>query len=153
VAKQNEKENLYKLKLLEKKVEEEKELNRKITNIKNGEFIAYGNEIQLMHCDSDLLMTAKKWCAVVDKSCNKVELCHKGSGDILFKVLPWYKYRQEGDKIFYNDQIILLNSNTNLYLHITEKWLSKNEFETVPIEDWRSKDPDWRCPPETFIRH
>jgi hypothetical protein len=71
--------------------------------MKNGEYIAYGNEIQLQHLDSMLLLKSKKQCAMIDKSCNKITLSAKGSEDILFKVLPRYKYRSEGEKIFYND--------------------------------------------------
>ena len=75
----------------------------KILNLKRGEFVAYGNEVQLIHADSDLILKAKKECAIVDKSCNKVVLSQNGSGNILFKILPRYKYRQEGEKIYYND--------------------------------------------------
>ena len=38
-------ENEKKLKELEKKVEEEEEINKKQIQVKSGEFVAYGNEI------------------------------------------------------------------------------------------------------------
>jgi len=42
-------------------------------------------------------------CAEIDKSCNKVELSDHGSSSIYFKVMPRYKYRQEGEKILFGD--------------------------------------------------
>ena len=56
----------------------------------------------------------------MEKTCNKVELTEKTSPAIYFKILPRYKYRQEGEKIKYGDQIIFLNIKINLYLHVAE---------------------------------
>lgn len=85
--------------------------------LKNSEYVAYGNEIQLLHVDSNSFITAKKGCADIDKSCNKVELDDRGSQGIYFKIMPRYKYRQEGEKVLFKDQIVLLNTKTNLHLH------------------------------------
>ena len=38
-----------------------------------------------------------------------------------------FKYKQEGDKIHYNDQIILFHLKTKLYLHVTERLLKIEE--------------------------
>ena len=70
--------------------------------------------------DSESYLCAKKTCAEVEKTCNKVELIEKQSQAIYFKILPRYKYRQEGEKIKYGDQIIFLNIKINLYLHVAE---------------------------------
>ena len=45
-------EILKKLKGLEHKVKEEEEINKKQVIVKSGEFVAYGNEIQLQQVDS-----------------------------------------------------------------------------------------------------
>lgn len=82
-------------------------MNLRIRERKRGELVTYGQEIQLLHADSESFITAKKICAEIDKSCNKVELLDHGSKYIYFKVLPRFKYRQEGEKILYGDQIVL----------------------------------------------
>lgn len=75
----------------------------KLVERKKGEFVAFGNEIQLFHCDSQSFMKSKKLCADVDKSCNKVMVMKQGASSFYFKVLPRYKHRQEGEKILYGD--------------------------------------------------
>lgn len=52
---------------------------------------------------------ATKMCADEDNSCNKVELSLYGEKACYFKTLGGFKYKQEGDRINYNDQIVLLN--------------------------------------------
>ena len=69
-------------------------------------------------------------CSDSEKSSNKVILSKEGPNSIYFKVLPRYKFRQEGEKVLYRDQIILLNVKTSLYLHQLESPYKK------------SKDPD-----------
>ena len=66
-------------------------------------------------------------CSDSEKSSNKVILSKKGPNSIYFKVLPRYKFRQEGEKVLYRDQIILLNVKTNLYLHQLESPYSKSK--------------------------
>lgn len=52
----------------------------------------------------------------------------------------------------YKDQIVLLNTKTNLYLHISEKWL-ENEEKILPMEeDWRPFDADRRNNPAEFAQ-
>ena len=48
-------------------------------------------------------MQATKQCADEDNSCNKVELATYGSKAVWFKALGGFKYKQEGDRIHYND--------------------------------------------------
>lgn len=63
----------------------------------------YGNEVILLHVDSNCYLQASKQCADEDNSCNKVELSVHGSKSVYFKALGGFKYKQEGDKIHYND--------------------------------------------------
>jgi hypothetical protein len=99
-------------------MEDEEDTNLKTIERRRGEFLTYGSEIQIFHVDSESYLCAKKTCAELEKTCNKVELLNKPSQAIYFKILPRYKYRQEGDKIKYGDQIIFLNVKINLYLHV-----------------------------------
>jgi len=85
-----------------------------------------------MHADSGSFLKAKKICAEIDKSCNKVELSDHGSKSIYFKVLPRYKYRQEGEKILYGDQIVLYNHKLSLYLHVSEQVVHIDNPITFP---------------------
>jgi hypothetical protein len=101
-------------------MQDEEDTNRKLVERRHGEYVQYGAEIQLFHVDSESYLCAKKTCAELEKTCNKVELQDKPSPAIYFKILPRYKYRQEGEKIKYGDQIIFLNIKINLYLHICE---------------------------------
>ncbi len=41
--------------------------------------------------------------------------------NIYFKILPRYKYRQEGEKVVYKDHIVLKSSHINFSLHVSDK--------------------------------
>jgi hypothetical protein len=95
LQKQQQEQATYKKKiaLLKKKMLDEEDTNRKHVERRRGEFVTYGSEIQLYHVDSESYLCAKKTCAEVEKTCNKVELIEKQSQAIYFKILPRYKYR------------------------------------------------------------
>ena len=82
-----------KLKQLERKVKEEEVQNKKIFNMRKGEFVEYGNELQLLHVDSHCFLQATKQCADEDNSCNKAELTAYGSKNTYFKALGGFKYK------------------------------------------------------------
>ena len=82
-----------KLQQLERKLKEEEGQNQKALNMRRGEFVEYGNEIQLLHVDSQCYMQATKQCADEDNSCNKVELSSHGSKAVYFKALGGFKYK------------------------------------------------------------
>lgn len=83
-----------------------------------------------MHVDSGCYMQSTKQCADEDNSCSKVDLAEFGSKSCWFKALGGFKYKQEGDRIHYNDQIVLQNIKSGHYLHVTEKLL-KMEIEST----------------------
>ena len=62
-------------------------------------------------------------CAEDDNGCYKVDLAEQGSANVFFQVLGGFKYKKEGDKIHYNDQIILKHTETNTFLHSSERFL------------------------------
>jgi len=84
-------------------MQDEEDTNRKLVERRQGEYVQYGSEIQIFHMDSESYLCAKKTCAEYEKTCNRVELQDKPSPAIYFKILPRYKYRQEGEKIKYGD--------------------------------------------------
>lgn len=88
-----------------------------------GDIVEYGNEIQLLHVDSQKFLHCTKSCADEDNSCNMAALTEQGSSSVYFKVLGGFRYKQEGDKVHYNDQIVLYSTKVQMYLHVTEKLL------------------------------
>ena len=146
------------LQQLERKLKDEDAQNQKICITRRGEFVAYGNELQLLHVDSNCYMQAAKQCADEDNSCNKVELATHGSKSVWFKALGGFKYKQEGDRIHYNDQIVLQNIKTGLFLHVTEKLLKVEGLEGSLPEALRlgqelitPKKIDRRDPPSAYV--
>ena len=126
--------------------------------MKKGEFVDYGNDIQILHVDSKCFLEGIKQCADEDNSCNKVELSTHGSKACHFKALGGFKYKQEGDRIHYNDQIVLFNLKLASFLHVTEKLLKIEGLDgSLPeaikpgIENITPKSIDRRDPPNFYI--
>lgn len=92
-----------KLAQLERKLREEENQNNRTFEARKGEIVEYGHEIQLLHLDSLKYLQATRSCADEDNSCNKAELAVQGSSCVYFRVLGGFRYKQEGDKIHYND--------------------------------------------------
>ena len=126
--------------------------------MRKGEFVQYGNEIQLLHVNSNCFIQASKQCADEDNSCNKVELAKFGTKAVHFKALGGFKYKQEGDRIHYNDQIVIQSVKTGLFLHVTEKLLKIEGMDGHVPENLREgvnlitpKKIDRRDPPTYFV--
>jgi hypothetical protein len=118
-----------KIKQLERKLIDEENLNSKTFNFRKGEYVEYGHIIQLMHVDSGCFIQGTKTCADEDTSCTKIELSVHGGKDVYFLALGGFKYKQEGDKIHYNDQIILQQVKSKIFLHCTERFLKIEHTE------------------------
>jgi len=133
-------------------MQDEEDTNKKLVERRIGEYVQYGSEIQLFHIDSDSYLCAKKTCAEIEKTCNRVELIEKPSPAIYFKILPRYKFRQEGDKIKYDDQVIFLNVKINLYMHVCEIQIPIEKPIELPLIPGTTKNEitpvhiDRRCP-------
>lgn len=112
-----------KIKQLERKLRDEEAINMRTFNFKKGAYVEYGNTIQLLHVQSQCFIQGSKTCADEDNSCNKIELAVHGGKHVQFVAQGGFKYKQEGDKIHYNDQILLYHPKTKLYLHVTERLL------------------------------
>ena len=120
---------------LNKKLAEETSMNKKIFERRSGEFVAYGDEIQLLHYDSKFWLEGSKNCSEIDKSCNLVKLNKDGSKQVCFIVEPRYKYRNEGQSVNYGDVVVFRNMKSKQSLHISTrdilmpKGRSKNDIE------------------------
>jgi len=66
--------------------------------------------------------------------------------------MPRYKYRQEGEKIKYGDQIVFLNTKINLYLHVCDIQIPIEKPIPLPLAPGTTKNEitpiiiDRRCP-------
>ncbi len=94
-----------------------------------GAFVEYGNDVQLLHVESNCFIGALRQIAEEDNTCNKVELITNGGRSVYFRALGGFKYKQVGDRIHYDDQIVLQNLKTGYYLHVTEKILDVEAIE------------------------
>lgn len=106
---------------LNKKLMEETNLNRKIFERRRGELVQYGDELQMLHYDSNSFLEGSKNCSEIDKSCNMVKLNSQGSKMVCFVVEPRYKYRNEGQPVNYGDVVVFRNMKSNQYLHISTR--------------------------------
>ena len=82
-----------------------------------GDTIAYGTEIQLLHFDSKAFLNAKVLSSEADKSGYKFELNHEYGSGMVFKFLPRFKLRQEGERIEFKDKVLLMNTKLNCYVN------------------------------------
>ena len=60
--------------MLKKKLIEEEAINLNIISVKSKECVSYGDEIQLIHYDSQEYIRSRTVVAAIDKSCNRIEL-------------------------------------------------------------------------------
>lgn len=104
-----------------KKLEEEKKENNNILSRRIGEQIEYGQEVELVHYDSDALLESSKTVADFDKQSNLLKLVDYGSKSVCYYIEPRYKYRTLGQKVTYGDVIAFRNVKTDLYIHISER--------------------------------
>jgi len=64
-----------------------------------GQQVSYGSDIQLMHFQSKSFLNGRIICSEYDKSAYKFELSKVYGEGMIFKILPKFKLRQEGEKI------------------------------------------------------
>ena len=103
--------------------------------------VRYGNIVRLKHLGSSRYLSLSKKDSVHGFGV-KVKL--EGSRSSNFKIVPKYKYRREGEIVFYEDSVILENSVHKLYLNYerrNEEYVSKGELVlgSYPL-GWRVKE-------------
>jgi hypothetical protein len=114
------KEEFEKLKEAQKNMEEEeinnlKEQERQVSEKKT---LRYGQTIQLYHIKTGKYLTIKRESADLQKDAMKMSLEKKGNSSSLFYILPFFKYKIEGDETLYEENIRLFSKKFSLNLNV-----------------------------------
>jgi hypothetical protein len=132
---------------LELRAKAEEDLNEKTIHQRAGENLTYGQEVQLRHMSSGMLLSVSKEKAKGDKSCLLVSLSFDGGSGVCFKIASRFKFRQEGDKVMYGDNVLFLSmKEVGNYLHVTNKLID------IDTGHSRITKLDLRPPASTFAR-
>ena len=118
---------------LRKEVENEKKENASEQQSLLGKEIAYGNICQLQHHYTDKFIgVSDSQTAVVDRASLKVMLFETNGKNVQFKIIPKYRINNLGDKIRFEDQIVLENVKTHQYLQISKTPLKDTFYGIQP---------------------
>jgi hypothetical protein len=94
----------------------EQDLNHRVEVQSAGRQIFYGQEVQLQHAASGMLLTGN-YQAALDRTCYALQLCEHGSSGAYFSLQP--QLRKEGDPVTAGDLIQLLCSRIGLLVHVS----------------------------------
>lgn len=84
-----------------------------------GELVSYGDEIQLMHKDSQSFLSAKNECSKTEQIGYILEISKTPSSRMVFSILPKYKSHKVGDAIQYGDNLRVVNLENNHNLAVS----------------------------------
>ncbi|KAL4510112.1 hypothetical protein ABPG72_010305 [Tetrahymena utriculariae] len=98
-----------KIKIAKIAKESEKTNNLKQLETVKGNFVCYGQEIFLMHADSQAFLNGLLQASVSEKSAFMLQVTKFFQRGMIFKFQPKYKLRKEGEIIQYKDQISIFN--------------------------------------------
>ncbi|XP_019849953.1 PREDICTED: uncharacterized protein LOC109580835 [Amphimedon queenslandica] len=83
-----------------------------------GSRVLYGDSIQLQHVASKKFVKVCSEASKTESNNLLVSLSEENFEECIFKILPRYKVRSEGDEVRYNDQLKIENiKNQGQYLH------------------------------------
>ena len=102
---------------MKQRMAKEKEINDQLLPTLRGNEVTYGTEIQLMHYNSQSFLNGKIQCSEFDQSAYCLELSNNFSSGMIFKILPRFQIKQEGEKIQLNDQIYLHNVKLDCFVN------------------------------------
>ncbi|TGZ74450.1 hypothetical protein CRM22_000929 [Opisthorchis felineus] len=105
---------------LKKAAEDERRLNG-LENLKAvGSVVQYGSIIQLLHLESNRMVTfKKKYPASLERSALRVQLEEDGSEGSWLCIQPLYKHRQAGDPVVAGDRVLLTSVRTGHVLNVS----------------------------------
>jgi hypothetical protein len=128
-----------KLEKLSERILKESEMNQSIIREAEGQEVLYGSEVCLMHYDSRSFIKANNDCAQTNKIGYDCQLSNWYAISMIFKILPRYKSRQDGEIIQYNDNLIFQNIKYNTYLSFTSdiKLPHDREYEKEEANPFR----------------
>jgi hypothetical protein len=161
-----------KLQKLQEKLAEEKKSNELKVKEYENQPVKLGANVQLMHNDSGCYISARKDCSNTGRIGYNCELSKWYGPEMVFRIMPKYKSRSEGDKIQYKDSVYIESTFMNTYLSFnTDKQVeSPQSFEKsfytnpflVPITNFpifnftaylsQVKETSWQiCPHSKYI--
>lgn len=126
----------------------EDKANERVIKLRTAEPVRYGQEIQLRHVASQHFLHCNSKTALWDQSSSRCELTLAGSTGHYLTIEAKYKFRQPGDVVIYEDEVILRSSKWGLYMHIAEQALD-TLVGTAPA---RSQGPDFAPHPSELTR-
>jgi hypothetical protein len=107
----------------------EDEINLSLIVKSRGEFVKYGDIIQLRHKDSGGFLIAKNECSKTEQIGYGLEISNKSSSRMNFCFLPRFKSRSIGDIIQYTDNLRLVNIENKNNLAISlENYISPKDL-------------------------
>ena len=114
-------------------------MNELLIKEAEGLDVLYGSEVCLMHVDSKSFVKANNDCAETNKLGYDCQLSNWYSMSMMFKILPRYKSRQDGEIIQYNDNILFQNIKFSTYLSFTTdlKLFHDKDYETSETNPFR----------------
>ena len=83
--------------------------------------MCFGKEVQLQHYISKEFVEATVNTSTYDKSTYRVRLGSKYSAGMLFKFIPKYKLRVDGQDIEFKDQLLIYSPDLKCYLNYSYK--------------------------------
>jgi hypothetical protein len=86
-----------------------------------NQVVTYGTEVQLMHYNSMSFLRGMNDCSLSDNIGYNCGLSTWFSNGMVFKILPKFKSRQDGDVIQYRDFVILKNIKQDSYLSVSKE--------------------------------
>ncbi|GAA48211.1 inositol 1 4 5-triphosphate receptor type 1 [Clonorchis sinensis] len=115
---------------MQKAAEDERRLNS-LENLKAvGSIVQYGSIIQLLHLESNRMVTfKKKYPAFLERSALRVQLEEDGSEGSWLCIQPLYKHRQAGDPVVAGDRVLLTSVRTGHVLNVSIVRQPNQEYE------------------------
>lgn len=109
----------------------EEDLNHRIVQQSAGKVICYGQEVQLQHEVSGMLLAGTPQSAEFDRACYGLELFNDGREGVHFRMQAHMQLRKDGDAVSYHDPVLFLCTALSLHLHITPTPLSRESLSVL----------------------
>lgn len=151
-----------KLTKLVKKMEDEKCLNDKIIAGSQRKPVIFGDEVQMMHLESQFFLSSKNNYDDNDVIGFNCEMSLRYKEAMVFKILPKLRSHKLGDCIPHQSAVMLYNIKFDAYLEIKEEELESRYFHspfTSKLPQHNFFDPDYqiyramfKTSPSTYFR-
>ena len=111
---------MTKIERLQERLKKEQLINGSIIRDSLGTFVKYGAEVQLMHFDSNTFVASSRDSSHTEKIGYTCFLGSLFTAGMIFRLLPRFKSRQEGDCIQIRDHLLIYNVKRQAYLSIAK---------------------------------